>query len=263
MRQFKLWLCSLLLLIANVANSQTSESTIPDVEELTDGIRAFTCEGADEEFPAIFINDNSKWAMVDNTDFDLITEINNGFKIQSSKFPDMLAYFQDTGSYWEYNELSEDGPSKTICREEDEFLEQVTMAIAPKIMNNANKLIEEIEATELVLAATQLALADEKKRSETLYQQLAETKVTLSELNTDYNTLLKSLSNSSASPAKVIIQKILSANPTERTKIAEDTPLFDATGETKKCVQKLIYQPSKFTDQCFSLTLGFLVSAAN
>jgi hypothetical protein len=137
------------------------------------------------------------------------------------------------------------------------------MAIAPKIMKNANQLSEVIEATELVLAATQLQLADEKKRSETLYQQLAETKVTLSELNTDYNTLLKSLSNSLASPAKVIIQKILSANPTERTKIAEDTPLFAATGETKKCVQKLIYQPSKFTDQCFSLTLGFLVSEAN
>ena len=220
MRRFKLWFCSLLLLIANVANSQTSESTIPAVEDLTDDILAFTCEGADEEFPAIFINDNSKWTMVDDTDFDLITEIDNGFKIQSSTFPDMLAYFQDTGSYWEYNELSEDGPSKTICREEDEFLEQVTMAIAPKIMKNANKLSEK-------------------------------------------DALLKLFSNSSASPAKVLIQKILDANPSERTNLAEKTYLTETTGETKKCVQKLIYQPSKFTDQCFSLTLGFLVSEAN
>ena len=148
MRQFTLWLCSLLLLIANVANSQTSESTTPDVEELTDGILAFTCEGTDEEFPAIFINDNSKWTMVDDTDFDLITEIDNGFKIQSSKFPDMLAYFQDTGSYWEYNELSEDGPSKTICREKDEFLELVVDAISPKLLENANTLSQTIGSLE-------------------------------------------------------------------------------------------------------------------
>jgi flagellar basal body-associated protein FliL len=151
MRQFKLWFCSLLLLVANVANSQTSESTTPDVEELTDGILAFTCEGTDEEFPAIFINDNSKWTMVDDTDFDLITEIDNGFKIQSSKFPDMLAYFQDTGSYWEYNELSEDGPSKTICREEDEFLELVVDAISPKLLENGNSLEEKIEMLELLV----------------------------------------------------------------------------------------------------------------
>jgi hypothetical protein len=144
MRQFKLWFCSILLLIANVANSQTSDSTTPDVEELTDGILAFTCEGTDEEFPAIFINDNSKWTMVDDTDFDLITEIDNGFKIQSSKFPDMLAYFQDTGSYWEYNELSEDGPSKTICSEEDELLELVVDAISPKLLENATTLSQTV-----------------------------------------------------------------------------------------------------------------------
>lgn len=169
MRQFKLWFCSLLLLIANAANSQTSESTTPDVEELTDGILAFTCEGADEEFPAIFINDNSKWTMVDDTDFDLITEIDNGFKIQSSKFPDMLAYFQDTGSYWEYNELSEDGPSKTICREEDEFLEQVTMAIAPKITDN----IEAIKMNLVLKTAALTALQDESAAIRAAHKMLA------------------------------------------------------------------------------------------
>ena len=169
MRQFKLWFCSLLLLIANAANSQTSESTTPDVEGLTDGILAFTCEGADEEFPAIFINDNSKWTMVDDTDFDLITEIDNGFKIQSSKFPDMLAYFQDIGSYWEYNELSEDGPSKTICREEDEFLEQVTMAIAPKITDN----IEAIKMNLVLKTAALTALQDESAAIRAAHKMLA------------------------------------------------------------------------------------------
>ena len=61
MRHFKLWLCSLLLLIANVANSQTSESTTPDVEELTDGIRAFICKAEGSEMPLIFVKENSNW----------------------------------------------------------------------------------------------------------------------------------------------------------------------------------------------------------
>jgi len=263
MRQFKLWFCSLLLLIANVANSQTSDSTTPDVEELTDGIRAFTCEDGGREMPLIFVQEDSKWRLVGIEEADLITEINDGFMIRYSGLPGELSFLQEAQATFQYQYLSSNGYYEAECKEQDDFLELVVDVISPKIFENATRLSNIIAVIERELAATQLELKDEKKRSETLYQQLAETKVTLSELNTDYNTLLKSLSNSSASPAKVIIQKILSANPSDRTKIAEDTPLFDATGETKKCVQKLIYQPSKFTDQCFSLTLGFLVSAAN
>ena len=73
MRQFKLWFCSLLLLIANVANSQTSDSTTPDVEELTDGIRAFTCEDGGREMPLIFVQEDSKWRLVGIEEADLIT----------------------------------------------------------------------------------------------------------------------------------------------------------------------------------------------
>jgi hypothetical protein len=240
MKQFKLWFCSLLLLVANVANSQTSESTTPDVEELTDGILAFTCEGTDEEFPAIFINDNSKWTMVDDTDFDLITEIDNGFKIQSSKFPDMLAYFQDTGSYWEYNELSEDGPSKTICRDEDEFLEQVTMAIAPKITDN----IEAIKMNLVLKTAALTALQDESAAIRAAHKMLA---LELSRVYKDYPPLF--------------LDNILKLSQSERFAAIAESKLGTQEANynivVKVCV-KTLKESAKYGNGCKTVLANFL-----
>jgi len=149
MRQFKLWFCSLLLLIANVANSQTSDRTIPDVEELTDGIRAFTCKDGEREMPLIFVQEDSKWRLVGIEEADLITEINDGFMIRYSSFPGELSFLKEAQATFQYQYLSSNGYYEAECKEQDDFLELVVDVISPKIFENANTLSEKVEILEL------------------------------------------------------------------------------------------------------------------
>ena len=149
MRQFKLWFCSLLLLVANVANSQSSDSTTPDVEELTDGIRAFTCKDGEREMPLIFVQEDSKWRLVGIEEADLITEINDGFMIRYSGLPGELSFLQEAQATFQYQYLSSNGYYEAQCKEQDDFLELVVDVISPKIFENANNLVEKIEMLEL------------------------------------------------------------------------------------------------------------------
>ena len=149
MKQFKLWFCSLLLLVTNVANSQTSDSTTPNEEELTDGMRAFTCEDSGREMPLIFVQEDSKWRLVGIEEADLITEINDGFMIRYSGLPGELSFLQEAKATFQYQYLSSNGYYEAECKEQDDFLELVVEVISPKIFENANNLVEKIEMLEL------------------------------------------------------------------------------------------------------------------
>ena len=116
MKQFNRWLCILFLLIANVANSQTSDSTTPDVEELTDGMRAFTCEDGGREMPLIFVQEDSKWRLVGIEEADLITEINDGFMIRYSGLPGELSFLQEAQATFQYQYLSSNGYYEAECK---------------------------------------------------------------------------------------------------------------------------------------------------
>lgn len=140
MKQFKLWFCSLLLLVANVANSQTSDSTTPDEEELTDGMRAFTCEDRGREMPLIFVQEDSKWRLVGIEEADLITEINDGFMIRYSGLPGELIFLQEAQAAFQYQYLSSNGYYEAECKEQDDFLELVLDVISSKVVENPTTL---------------------------------------------------------------------------------------------------------------------------
>jgi flagellar basal body-associated protein FliL len=149
MRQFKLWFCSLLLLIANMANSQTSESTIPAVEDLTDGIRAFICKAEGSEMPLIFVKENSNWKIANTDELDLISELDDGFMLRASNSPDLLGFLKEDNSNFKYQLLTSRRLYEAECNERNDFLELVVEVISPKIFENANNLEEKIEMLEL------------------------------------------------------------------------------------------------------------------
>ena len=179
MRQFKLWFCSILLLIANVANSQTSDRTTPDVKELTDGIRAFTCKDGEREMPLIFVQEDSKWRLVGIEQADLITEINDGFMIRYSGLPGELSFLQEAQATFQYQYLSSNGYYEAECKEQDDFLELVVDVISPKIFENANNLVEKIDALEQDKKNLISIVSEEKKLTEIAAYELAEIKKSL------------------------------------------------------------------------------------
>ena len=144
MRQFKLWFCSLLLLVANLANSQASDTTTPDVEELTDGMRAFTCEDSGREMPLIFVQEDSKWRLVGIEEADLITEINDGFMIRYSGLLGELSFLQEAQATFQYQYLSSNGYYEAECEAQDDFLELVVDVISSKFVENATTLSQTV-----------------------------------------------------------------------------------------------------------------------
>ena len=274
MRQFKLWFCSLLLLIANVANSQTSDSTTPDVEELTDGIRAFTCEDGGREMPLIFVQEDSKWRLVGIEEADLITEINDGFMIRYSGLPGELSFLQEAQATFQYQYLSSNGYYEAECKEQDDFLELVVEVISSKVVENATTLSQTVGKLENKLRKLEdiqdtLNEARETNRKNFIRFNIEKEALTSkyeSELslqtekllllnsrltkagNTAGNLLINQL-NADKKTQEAIFNTSLNADNKVREQLVEKFDLYNAK-LGPYCVNRFLFKPTEIDEEC-------------
>ncbi len=274
MRQFKLCFCSLLLLIANAANSQTSESNTPDVEELTDGMRAFTCEDSGKEMPLIFVQEDSKWRLVGIQEADLITEINEGFMIRYSSFPGELSFLKEARATFQYQYLSSDGYYEAECKEQDDFLELVVEVISSKVVENATTLSQTVGKLENKLRKLEdiqdtLNEARETNRKNFIRFNIEKEALTSkyeSELslqtekllslnsrltkagNTAGNLLINQL-NADKKTQEAIFNTSLNADNKVREQLVEKFDLYNAK-LGPYCVNRFLFKPTEIDEEC-------------
>jgi hypothetical protein len=274
MKQFNRWLCILFLLVANVANSQTSDSTKPDVEELTDGMRAFTCEDGGREMPLIFVQEDSKWRLVGIEEADLITEINDGFMIRYSGLPGELSFLQEAQATFQYQYLSSNGYYEAECKEQDDFLELVVEVISSKVVENATTLSQTVGKLENKLRKLEdiqdtLNEARETNRKNFIRFNIEKEALTSkyeSELslqtekllllnsrltkagNTAGNLLINQL-NADKKTQEAIFNTSLNADNKVREQLVEKFDLYNAK-LGPYCVNRFLFKPTEIDEEC-------------
>ena len=270
MRQFKLWFCSLLLLIANAANSQTSDSTTPDVEELTDGMRAFTCEDGGREMPLIFVQEDSKRRLVGIEEADLITEINDGFMIRYSGLPGELSFLQEAQATFQYQYLSSNGYYEAECKEQDDFLELIVEVISSKVVENATTLSQTVGKLENKLRKLKdiqdtlnearetnrknfIRFNIEKEALTSKYESQTETLLLLNSRltkagNTAGNLLINQL-NADKKTQEEIFNTSLNADNKVREQLVEKFDLYKAK-LGPYCVNRFLFKSTEIDEEC-------------
>ena len=270
MKQFNRWLCILFLLIANVANSQTSDSTTPDVEELTDGMRAFTCEDGGREMPLIFVQEDSKWRLVGIEEADLITEINDGFMIRYSGLPGELSFLQEAQATFQYQYLSSNGYYEAECKEQDDFLELVVEVISSKVVENATTLSQTVGKLENKLRKLKdiqdtlnearetnrknfIRFNIEKEALTSKYESQTETLLLLNSRltkagNTAGNLLINQL-NADKKTQEEIFNTPLNADNKVREQLVEKFDLYKAK-LGPYCVNRFLFKPTEIDEEC-------------
>ena len=270
MKQFNRWLCILFLLIANVANSQTSDSTTPDVEELTDGMRAFTCEDGGREMPLIFVQEDSKWRLVGIEEADLITEINDGFMIRYSGLPGELSFLQEAQATFQYQYLSSNGYYEAECKEQDDFLELVVEVISSKVIENATTLSQTVGKLENKLRKLKdiqdtlnearetnrknfIRFNIEKEALTSKYESQTETLLLLNSRltkagNTAGNLLINQL-NADKKTQEEIFNTSLNADNKVREQLVEKFDLYKAK-LGPYCVNRFLFKPTEIDEEC-------------
>lgn len=274
MRRFKLWFCSLLLLGANVANSQSSDSTTPDVEELTDGIRAFTCKDGEREMPLIFVQEDSKWRLVGIEEADLITEINDGFMIRYSGLPGELSFLQEAQATFQYQYLSSNGYYEAQCKEQDDFLELVVEVIASKVVENATTLSQTVGKLENKLRKLEdiqdtLNEARETNRKNFIRFNIEKEALTsdyeselsiqtekllllnsrLTKASNDAGKLLFNILNTDRKAQEEIFNISLNADNKVREQLVEKFDLYNAK-LGPYCVNRFLFKPTEIDEEC-------------
>ena len=270
MKQFNRWLCILFLLIANVANSQTSDSTTPDVEELTDGMRAFTCEDGGREMPLIFVQEDSKWRLVGIEEADLITEINDGFMIRYSGLPGELSFLQEAQATFQYQYLSSNGYYEAECKEQDDFLELIVEVISSKVVENATTLSQTVGKLENKLRKLKdiqdtlnearetnrknfIRFNIEKEALTSKYESQTETLLLLNSRltkagNTAGNLLINQL-NADKKTQEEIFNTSLNADNKVREQLVEKFDLYKAK-LGPYCVNRFLFKPTEIDEEC-------------
>ena len=274
MRQFKLWFCSILLLIANVANSQTSDRTTPDVKELTDGIKAFTCKDGEREMPLIFVQEDSKWRLVGIEEADLITEINDGFMIRYSGLPGELSFLQEAQATFQYQYLSSNGYYEAQCKEQDDFLELVVEVIASKVVENATTLSQTVGQLENKLRKLEdiqetLNEARETNRKNFIRFNIEKEALTsdyeselsiqtekllllnsrLTKASNDAGKLLFNILNTDRKAQEEIFNISLNADNKAREQLVEKFDLYNAK-LGPYCVNRFLFKPTEIDEEC-------------
>ena len=274
MRQFKLWFCSLLLLVANVANSQSSDSTTPDFKELTDGIKAFTCKDGEREMPLIFVQEDSKWRLVGIEEADLITEINDGFMIRYSGLPGELSFLQEAQATFQYQYLSSNGYYEAQCKEQDDFLELVVEVIASKVVENATTLSQTVGKLENKLRKLEDIQETLNEARETNRKNFIRFNIEKEALTSDYESelsiqtekllLLNSrLTKAGNTAGNLLINQLnadkktqeeifnisLNADNKAREQLVEKFDLYNAK-LGPYCVNRFLFKPTEIDEKC-------------
>ena len=130
-----------LMIFANVSRAET-----PSVKELSKGITAFLCTEVNklENVPYIFIEGKDGWSLNGTPDIS-VSKTDNGFML---KFPspfEGIGVFnedKDKDGSWKFEYLGEGGSLKSTCTIQNDFAFILTTALIPKIVKNADELVE-------------------------------------------------------------------------------------------------------------------------
>jgi uncharacterized protein YukE len=200
-----------LALVASLALSSTAyaETKLPTVDELSDGILAFTCDELSASFIIVYENDN--WVVTGMPNL-AVTEVPDGFMFkqsdsnESTSF-DSLGFLLEQGDdVWSLEFLSVTESYKATCRSKTDFVELLIASIAPKVFENAlslsvqiaalnddmNETAEESEATFSELSSQISALNNNMYETGEAYE------ATIAELNIEINQINLALAHSKA-----------------------------------------------------------------
>ena len=130
-----------LMIFANVSRAET-----PSVKELSKGITAFLCTEVNklENVPYIFIEGKDGWSLNGTPDIS-VSKTDNGFML---KFPspfEGIGVFnedKDKDGSWKFEYLGEGGSMKSTCTIQNDFAFILTTALIPKIVKNADDLVQ-------------------------------------------------------------------------------------------------------------------------
>ena len=130
-----------LMIFANVSRAET-----PSVKELSKGITAFLCTEVNklENVPYIFIEGKDGWSLNGTPDIS-VSKTDNGFML---KFPspfEGIGVFnedKDKDGSWKFEYLGEGGSLKSTCTIQNDFAFILTTVLIPKIVKNADELVE-------------------------------------------------------------------------------------------------------------------------
>ena len=130
-----------LMIFATVSRAET-----PSVKELSKGITAFLCTEVNnlENVPYIFIEGKDGWSLNGTPDIS-VSKTDNGFML---KFPspfEGIGVFnedKDKDGSWKFEYLGEGGSMKSTCTIQNDFAFILTTALIPKIVENADELVE-------------------------------------------------------------------------------------------------------------------------
>lgn len=120
------------------ATIAVAERDLPSVDDLTDGIRAFTCDIKEVgvTIPIILVRKEGQWR-ISGHNYDQIVEVRDGFRIKSSETENMLGFLLQEADGWKLYFQDENGQSSDECQSMDEFTDNIISAIAPKLFDNA------------------------------------------------------------------------------------------------------------------------------
>ena len=155
-----------LIIFATVSRAET-----PSVKELSKGITAFLCTEVNklENLPYIFIEGKDGWSLNGTPDIS-VSKTDNGFML---KFPspfEGIGVFnedKDKDGSWKFEYLGEGGSMKSTCTIQNDFAFILTKALIPKIVKNADELVE-------AKNNARDALLSEKYKSQRLQNKLDE-----------------------------------------------------------------------------------------
>ena len=131
-----------LMIFATVSRAET-----PSVKELSKGITAFLCTHVNnnlENKPFIFIEGKDGWSLNDTPDIS-VSKTENGFMLKfTSPFEGIGVFNEDKDKYgsWKFEYLGEGGSMKSTCTLQNDFAFILTKALIPKIVKNADDLVQ-------------------------------------------------------------------------------------------------------------------------
>jgi len=179
-----------LMIFATILKAET-----PSVKELSKGITAFLCTEVNnlENVPYIFIEGKDGWSLNGTPDIS-VSKTDNGFML---KFPspfEGIGVFnedKDKDGSWKFEYLGEGGSMKSTCTIQNDFAFILTKALIPKIVKNADDLVQaKNNARDTLLSEkykSQRLINNLKKKSDILEIKLADTvkKLEAQKTNTD------------------------------------------------------------------------------
>ena len=130
-----------LMIFATILKAET-----PSVKELSKGITAFLCTEVNnlENVPYIFIEGKDGWSLNGTPDIS-VSKTDNGFMLKfPSPFEGIGVFNEDKNKdgSWKFEYLGEGGSMKSTCTIQNDFAFILTKALIPKIVKNADDLVQ-------------------------------------------------------------------------------------------------------------------------